>query len=161
MGAAEVLHRGLPKDKDEDEKPFPVEEFKKIRKKVLDQVPEEYRDKFKEMIRNEPTLRNRLCALAKRVDSQAITDLLPDIDYWAKRTTQARNKLVHEGRTPEQSMDELLAIVETTTAVLILNILKELGLPADQQRRIVQDFPQFRQASERANKWLRPPEAKS
>lgn len=157
MGAAEVLHRGLRID----EKPFPVEKFTEMREDALKQVPEEYRAKFKGMLRNEPTLRSRLCALAKRVDSQEITDLLPDIDYWAKRTTQARNNLVHEGRTPEQSVDELLAIVETTTAVLILNILKELGLPAGRQRRIVLCIPQFRQASESANKWLRPPEAKS
>ena len=60
VGAAEALHRGLAIE----EKPIPEAEFKKIRKAMLGQVPEEYRGRFKESIRNSPTLRDRLLALA-------------------------------------------------------------------------------------------------
>lgn len=150
VGAAEVLHRGL----DIDERPFPKNQFKEMRDAILGQVPEEHRDRFKGMIRNDPTLRDRLRALAARPDQEAIAQLVPDVDYWAKRTTRARNDLAHEGRTPSHSFDELIAIVEATTAVVILNVLHELGLPAERQRQIVREHPQLRMVSQKVSEWL-------
>jgi len=151
VGAAEVLHRGL----DIDEKsPFPKDEFKEMRDAMLGQVPEEHRGRFKGMIRNDPTLRDRLRALAAQPDQEAIAQLVPDVDHWAKRTTRARNDLAHEGRTPNHSFDEQIAIVEATTAVVILNVLHELGLPAERQRQIVREHPQFRAVSQKACEWL-------
>jgi hypothetical protein len=55
---------------------------------------------------------------------------VPDVDRWARRTTLARNDLAHEGKTPSHSTDELIAVVDVTTAIVILNVLHELGLPA-------------------------------
>ncbi|MCI7306385.1 MAG: hypothetical protein MR522_09030 [Trueperella sp.] len=156
VGAAEVLHRSLHID----ENPFPVEVFAKMREAMLGQVPEEYRDRFKAAIRNDPTLRDRLRALAVRPDTEAIAQLVPDIDHWAKRTTRARNDLAHGGKTPAHSIDELIAIVESTTAVVILNILHELGLPAERQRQIVREHPQFRKVSQEVREWLVAPELK-
>lgn len=144
------MHRGL----DIDESPFPKNEFKKMRDAMLGQVPEEHRDRFKGMIRNDPTLRDRLRALAARLDQKAIAQLVPDVDHWAKRTTRARNDLAHEGRTPNHSFDELIAIVEATTTVVILNVLYELGLPAERQRQIVREHPRFRAVSQKACEWL-------
>jgi hypothetical protein len=63
------------------------------------------------------------------------------VDRWARRTTRARNDLAHEGKTPNHSVEELIAVVEMTTAVLILNVLHELGLPAERQRDIVPGAP--------------------
>lgn len=140
VGAAEVLHRGLHID----EEPFPKEEFTTMRDAMLAQVPEGHRGRFKGAIRNDPTLRDRLHALAARPDPQAIAVLVPDVAHWAKRTTRARNDLAHEGRTPNHSFDELMVVVEVTTAVVILNVLHELGLPAERQREIVQQHPQLR-----------------
>lgn len=150
VGAAEVLHRGLHID----EKPFPVAEFKAMRAAMLDRVPKEHRGRFKAAIRNDPTLRDRLRALAARPDQDAIAQLVPDVDHWAKRTTRARNDLAHKGRTPNHSIDELNAIVEATTAVVTLNVLHELGLPAERQRQIVRDHPQLRMVSQNASEWL-------
>jgi hypothetical protein len=150
VGAAEVLHRGLRID----EKPFPKEEFKEMRNAMLAQIPEEHRDRFRGAIRNDPTLRDRLHALAVRPDQEAIALLMPDVGHWAGRTTRARNDLAHEGRTPNHSFEELIAIVEVTTAVVILNVLHELGLPAGRQREIVQEHPQLRATSRTAGKWL-------
>ena len=135
--AAEVLHRNLRTD----EKPFPNAECRARRKAMLAQVPHEHRGRFKGAIRNDPNLRDRLHALAARPDQEAIAELLPDVDHWAKRTTHARNDLVHEGRTPNHSIGELIAVVEVTTAVVILNVLHELGLPAGRQREIVREHP--------------------
>lgn len=157
VGAAEVLHRGL----DIDERPFPKNEFKKMRDAILGQVPEEHRDRVKRMIRNDPTLRDRLHALAARPDQEAIAQLVPDVAYWAKRTTQARNALAHEGRTPNHSIDELIAIVEATTAVVILNVLHELGLPAERQRQIVREHPQLQMVSQKVSERLVPREPNS
>lgn len=74
-------------------------------------------------IRNHPTLRDRFHALAARPDQEAIGLLMPDLDQWARRTIRARNDLPHEGRTSDHSSDELIAVVEVTTAVVILNVL--------------------------------------
>lgn len=150
VGAAEVLHRGL----DIDEKPIPEAEFKAIRNAMLDQVPEEHRGRFKAAIRNTPTLRDRLLALAARPNQEAIMQFVPDVDHWAKRTACARNDLAHEGRTPNHSIDELDAIVGATTAVVILNILHELGLSAERQRQIVREHPQLRTVCRKSNEWL-------
>jgi hypothetical protein len=150
VGAAEVLHRNLRID----EKPFPKTEFTAMRKAMLAQVPDEHRNRFKGAIRNDPTLRDRLFALAARPDQEAIAELLPDVDHWAKRTTRARNDLAHEGRTPNHSLEELIVVVEVTTAVVLLNVLHELGLPAERQREIVQKHPQLRATSRTAGEWL-------
>jgi hypothetical protein len=85
--------------------------------------------------------------------------LVPDVDTWASVTTRARNDLAHEGRTPRQSMDELIAVVNVTTAVVILNLLNELGLPAERQREIMQNHPQLRSTSNHAREFLSPPGA--
>ena len=150
VGAAEVLHRGLGIDK----KPFPAEDFKKMREAMLEQVPEEHRSRFRGAIRNDPTLRDRLCALAARPDQGAVALLMPDVDRWARRTARARNDLAHEGRTPNHSLDELIAIVKVTTVVVILNVLHELGLPAERQREIMREHPQLRVTARAAHEWL-------
>ncbi|ERH29364.1 hypothetical protein QU668_08735 [Schaalia sp. HMT-877] len=157
VGAAEALHRGL----DIDEKPVPEAEFKAIRNAMLDQVPEEHRGRFKAAIRNSPTLRDRLLALAARPGQDAIMQLVPDVDHWAKQTARARNDLAHEGRTPNHSIDELDAIVGATTAVVILNILHELGLSAERQRQIVREHPQLRTVCQKTSEWLVAPESNS
>lgn len=150
VGAAEVLHRGLRID----EKPFPRAEFAAMRDAMLLQVPGEHRDRFKGAIRNDPTLRDRLHALAARPDQEAIALLVPDVAHWARTTTRARNDLAHEGRTPNHSIEELIAVVEVTTAVVILNVLHELGLPPERQREIVHTHPQLRATSRTADDWL-------
>jgi hypothetical protein len=157
VGAAEVLHRGLRID----EQPFPQAEFTAMRDAMLKQVPEEHRDRFKGAIRNDPTLRDRLRALAARPDQDAIALLMPDVVHWAKRTTRARNDLAHEGRTPNHSVEELIAIVDVTTAVVILNVLHELGLSVERQRKIVLEHPQLRATSRAAVEWLAAPERRS
>lgn len=150
VGAAEVLHRGLGID----ECPMPADEFRPMREAMLAHVPEDHRERFKGAIRNDPTLRDRLYALAARPDDNAVGLLMPDVDRWARRTTRARNDLAHEGTTPDHSIEELVAIVEVTTAVVILNLLHELGLPAERQREIVQEHPQLRATARKAREWL-------
>jgi hypothetical protein len=157
VGAAEVLHRRLGID----ERPFPKGEFKAMREAMLAQVPEEHRDRFRGSIRNDPTLRDRLYALAARPDQEAVAALTFNVDRWARMTTRARNDLAHEGTTPNHSIEELITVAEVTTAVVILNLLHEIGLPRDQQRKIVDDHPQLRATARRAREYLVSPEAGS
>lgn len=155
VGAAEVLHRGLRID----EKPFEPEMFGAMRDAMLEQAPEEHRGTLKRLIRNDPTLRDRLLALAARPDQEAIALLMPDVTHWARRATQARNDLAHQGKTPSHSFDELIAVVKVTTAVVILNVLHELGLPPEQQRKVMQEHPQLRATSAAARDHLSSPSA--
>jgi hypothetical protein len=155
VGAAEVLHRGLGID----DPPIPSEEFKPMREAMLAQVPDAYKERIRSSLRNDPTLRDRLYALAARPDREAMSLLVPDVDRWARRTTRARNDLAHEGRTPNHSFEELIAVVEVTTAVVILNLLNELGLPAERQREIVRKHPQLRSTASAARAWLTTPDA--
>lgn len=157
VGAAEVLHRNLRID----EKPFHKEEFSAMREAMLAHVPQEHRDRFKGAIRNDPTLRDRLHALAARPDQEAMSLLVPDIAHWARRTTRARNDLAHEGRTLNHSIEELAAVVEVTAAVVILNVLNELGLSKERQREIVREHPQLRATSRAAGKFLVAPNSES
>lgn len=154
VGAAEVLHRGLRID----EPPIPRDKFKPMREAMLQHVPEEHRERIKGSLRNDPTLRERLYALAARPDQEAMSSLVPDVDRWARRTTRARNDLAHEGRTSNHSFQELISIVDVTTAVVILNLLNEVGLPVEQQRKVIQEHPQLRAAAQQAEDELRSPE---
>lgn len=156
-GAAEVLHRGLGIGGP----PIPPADFKSMRKAMLTHVPEEHQDRVRESLRNDRTLRERLYDLAARPDQEAVSSLVPDVDRWAGRTTTARNDLTHKGQTRDYSIDELIAVVDVTTAVVILNLLNELGLPAERQREIVHDHPQLRFTASKARDWLRTPEADS
>ena len=157
VGAAEVLHRRLGID----EPLIPLREFKHMRTAMLEQVPEVHRERFRGAIRNDPTLRDRLRALGNRPDAGATSLLMPDVEHWAARTARARNDLAHEGETPRHTIEELAAIVDLTTAVVILNLLHELGLPGERQRELVREHPQLRTTAERARKLLGAPPAES
>ncbi|GAB3422264.1 HEPN domain-containing protein [Flindersiella endophytica] len=104
----------------------------------------------KGVIRNDPTLRERLRALAALPDAEAMEKLVPDVEQWAKAATHARNGLAHTGQTPRQSVDVLFAVVKVTTAVVVMNLLQALGLPGERQRELVNDHPEFRQTAKRA-----------
>lgn len=153
-GAAEALHRALGIE----ERPMPQAEFKKMRDAMLELAPADQRERLKGAIRNDVTLRDRLHALAARPDQQAVTELVPDVDRWARRTVKARNDLAHKGNTPDHSIEELIAVVEATTGVVILNLLHEIGLPADRQQTIVRDHPQLRSIAGWAKEQLVSPE---
>ena len=65
------------------------------------------------------------------------------------------------GKIPADSVDELIVIVGVSNALEILDVLHELGLPAERQREIVQDHPRFRMTCRKAREWLMPQEGGS
>lgn len=155
--AAEVLHRNLYSDKP----PLDKVEFERMREAMLSQVPEEHYDRFKSAIRNVPTLRDRLRDLASRLDAQVGEQIVPDIEYWSKRTSNARNELAHRGFTASHSLEELSIIVRSTTMLVLFNILLELGLHAEKQLQILKLHPQLWTVSREAQDLLRPPSPES
>lgn len=131
--AAEAMHRALDLDP-----PIPTEEFKALRKAVLEAVPKErHRWASGLLARNEPSLRTRLLDLAGRPDHEAMEALLPDRARWAKMTVAARNNLAHTGRSTAHDLHELYAVSRVTTAVVLLNLLLEVGLSGERQRAIL------------------------
>lgn len=152
VGAAEVMHRALRID----QPPIPVAEFPAIRAKLLEHVPEEHRDWLRSKLRNDPTLKDRLLALAALPDREAMSQLVPEPEQWAKVSTWARNDLAHEGQTPKVSIDELITSVKVTSAVVVMSLLQVLGVPGERQRKIVKDHPELRQVSLDARKHLTP-----
>lgn len=150
VGAAEVLqgklHVGSP--------PIPEEEFALLREQILPNVSEERRDWVRSKLQNTPSLRSRLLGLVERMDAGVVDLLMPDKDRWAQSASQARNDLAHQGQTPRHSMEELSAVVRVTTAVVVLNLLQELGISAERQREIMQRNPELRQTASDARRWL-------
>lgn len=150
VGAAEVMHRRL----DIEQTRMHEADFDALRKALLEQTPEEHRSWIKGAIRNDPTLRERLRALASMPDAEAMQRLVPDVEQWAKVATQARNDLAHTGQTPRQSIDELIAAVKVTSAVVVMNLLQALGVPGERQREIINDHPELRQTAKQAREDL-------
>lgn len=150
VGAAEVLHRKL----DIDTKPIPEVEFEKLRDAIFEIVPEIYKQRVD--IHNGPSLRERLLALAERLDPEVAGLFVPDANRWATRTARARNDLAHQGKTPKHSLEELVAVVEVTKAVVVLSLVNEIGLPIEQQLRIVRDHPRLQGVRSWAEKYLIP-----
>ena len=145
-GAAEVLHRALG----EAPPPIPADEFSAMRRTLLEHTPEQHRTWVREKLRNEVTLRERLRDLAGQPDSEAMARLVPDVEHWARVTTQARNDLTHAGHSRRQDIDELIVAVKVTSAVVVMNLLEALGVPGQRQREIVNDHPELRNTANQA-----------
>lgn len=146
-GAAEVLHRALR----QVQPPVPADEFSAMRKALLEHTPDQHRAWVQEKLRNEVTLKERLRDLAGLPDSEAMERLVPDVERWATVTTQARNDLTHEGYTRRQSIDEVIAAVKVTSAVVVMNLLQELGVPSERQQEIISEHPELRQTAKQAS----------
>lgn len=140
VNAAEVMHRAL----NIDHPRMPRADLVALRARLLKNTPEVHQAWVKSAIRNELTLRERLRALAGLPDSEAMQKLVPEVEHWAKVTTQARNDLAHTGQTPSQSVDELNAAVKVATAVVVMNLLQAPGRPGQRQREIVNDHSELR-----------------
>ena len=69
--------------------------------------------------------------------------LLPDPERWTRMTVAARNNLTHTGRSSAHDLQELYAVARVTTAVVLLNLLHELGLRGERQRAILTENSEF------------------
>ena len=127
VAAAESMHRAL-----DPEPPIPPEEFKQIRKTLLAAVPVERKSWLADRLTehsNVPTLKQRLLSLVDRLGA-AGEALVANREEWANAAKNARNTLAHKGSS-DHDLEVLHAVVEVTAGVVILNLLKELGVPEE------------------------------
>lgn len=125
VAAAEAFHQAL-------ELPPPIEdsEFKTLKKLLKAAIPaDRHRWLSEKLGRNSHTLRQRLIDLASRPDEDVMTALLPNIEEWADAAKNARNLVAHGGPTGSDVV-LMYTITEVTIAVVIVNLMHELGIPA-------------------------------
>jgi len=150
VAAAESMHRAL-----EPAPPIPPDEFKRIRKTILEAVPPERKTWLADRLNehsNVPTLKERLLQLVERV-GVAGQRLVHDPAVWAKAAKDARNNLAHVG-TAENDLEHLHAVAEVTAGVVVLNLLHELGVPQDRLRKAVEENPVLSHAARLAREVL-------
>jgi hypothetical protein len=103
--------------------------------------------------RNNHTLRQRLIDLAALPDQEVMKLLLPNAESWADAAKNSRNLVAHGG---EGGSDVILmhAITEVTTAVIIVNVLHRLGVPANRVIEAVTTTSRLERAARLAReKW--------
>jgi len=148
VGAAEAMHEGLGFDP-----PMPEKEFTALRKSLLEHVPERHKTWFREKLgHNTRTLRTKLLDLADAIDSELVTSILPNREAWAAATKKERDPVAHGGKDMSSDAWLLNAIVTTTTAVVLLNLLQQLGVPKERLRFSVHDNPTLATAARLAQK---------
>lgn len=141
VGAAESFHRALGL-----EPPMPDDEFSALRRSLLEIVPKERKQWLSDrLMHNDPSLRDRLLDLARRPGDFMAT-LVPDPEKWAKEATQARNGLAHDGRSKNHTFEDLYAVVEVTRAVVVLNLLHQLGVPSERLATGLREHPTLSRA---------------
>ncbi|GAA3025969.1 hypothetical protein GCM10010462_10660 [Microbacterium dextranolyticum] len=150
VAAAEAMHRAL-----EPAPPIPPDEFKQLRRTLLETVSPERKAWLRERITehaNAPTLKERLLDLVERL-GEAGRLLVHDPEVWAKAAKDARNHLAHIG-SASSDLNHMHAVVEVTAGVVVLNLLHELGVPQERLLKAVNEHPDLSHASKLARRVL-------
>ena len=144
VGAAEAFHRAV-----ESPPPIPPEEFATLRALLVAAAPADRRGWVNDRVQyNEPSLKQRLEELASR-PGPFMTNLVPDPVLWARIAARSRNDLAHRGDA-RKDYDQLYAVVEVTAAVVVLNLLREIGVPAERLEMALSQHSEFKRAAELA-----------
>lgn len=107
--------------------------------------------------RNDPSLKERLIDLVKQNDPVATAEILPDVERWATLAKKHRNDVAHGLRlTNDDQVEEALAVIVATSAIVALTMLSQLKVPSTQIAWAAQHHPQFRFARRHARKNLQP-----
>lgn len=146
VGAAEALHEGL-----DFGPPMPKSEFTALKKSLLKQVDDKHKTWLREKLgHNTRTLRTKLLDLAKTPDPEVVARVLPNLDAWADATKRERDPVAHGGKNISSDAKLLSAIVKTTTAVVLLNLLHQLCIPKERLMFAVYDNPTLASAAKLA-----------
>jgi hypothetical protein len=145
VSAAEAFHRAL-----NTPPPLSDAEHSSLRDVLFAAVPDQYRQWLHDRTRyNQHTLRERLVDLARR-PGPFMKDLVPNPDAWAKAAARSRDGVAHFGTSGHSRYDELHAIVKVTAAVVIMNLLSELGISRDRMLRALHENRDLRWTCELA-----------
>ncbi|MDS2172884.1 hypothetical protein Q7C18_09265 [Nesterenkonia sp. CL21] len=92
------------------------------------------------------TLRRKLEHLAQQVGVDKV--VAPEIPaaVWAEHAARLRSTFTHSGRLDPGTAAELRLLVQLTAGVVVLMLLRELGVPAGEDRRRLRSLPMLREA---------------
>lgn len=133
VAAAEAFHKEL-----EELPPTPPDVMEDLIAKAVDAMPEDRKPWIKNVIPRGHSLRQRLDRLAERMPESCRDRLLPDPARWARAASRARNSLSDSGKS-EADVAALYAVMRVTRAVVLVNILLELGLSEDRILKALTD----------------------
>ncbi|GAA3070582.1 MULTISPECIES: hypothetical protein [Actinomycetes] len=90
------------------------------------------------------TLRRKLEHLAQQVGVDKV--LAPEVPaaVWAEHAARLRSTFTHSGRLDPGTAAELRLLVQLTAGVVVLVLLRELGVPAGEDRRRLRSLPMLR-----------------
>jgi hypothetical protein len=127
-----------------------------VRHAALDAVEEEFKPWLQDKLASaEPTLPDRLLFLLDRPGEFA-RSLIPNPEAWAESAANARNKLAHVGES-KHTTDELIAVVQITIAVVVLNFLYELGVSEERMQAAMREHREFTRAASLARQMFPAP----
>lgn len=156
VGAAEALHQSLDAATE-----MPRAEHRNLRRAILDVVPAERKQWVSERIAdNKPKLVKRLVALADLMGEAVRDALLPSVEVWAERSVKARNHLAHTGAA-DFDLEELHAVIEVSSAVVVLVLLRQLGQSEERLLDAVKHHPEVNYARRLARLHFTQPESGS
>jgi ApeA N-terminal domain 1 len=150
VAAAEALHRRLLPHSTY----VTGEEFAELKQAVLRSAPAHH-GWLSARLRNEPALKKRLEQLVEHVGTDLVESFMPAPNRWARRATDARNALVHRFPEPPPPPSEgMYVLAQMTSAVILLNLLLEVGVPRSRLDDIVHRHPPFRWIAEQGPTWV-------
>lgn len=81
--------------------------------------------------RKDSTLRLKLVAMAERVKLADRIGVKLPVQEWAERTARVRNSFTHTGGATDYTEEQLGELVGLTTAVVVANLVQDLGVPPE------------------------------
>ncbi|GAB3190512.1 ApeA N-terminal domain 1-containing protein [Nesterenkonia suensis] len=94
--------------------------------------------------RKDSTLRIKLAAMADRVSLDGIVGMSLPSQEWADRAARARNSFTHTGEAAGYSPSQLRELIGISVTVVVLNLLRDLGIPASAWHRGLSHNPLLR-----------------
>lgn len=156
VAAAESFHRSL-----DLEPPLTKAQHRTLLRALRRATPDEFKTFVADRLPwNGPTLRNRLLELVARLGEPG-AKLIPNANAWATAAKDARNKLAHTGASDLHGNDVLDAVAQVTSALVVLNLLHELGLPEERLMQSIERHRALSHAATLARRYFTPQGTKS
>ncbi|MBW1640048.1 hypothetical protein G3H63_13345 [Microbacterium resistens] len=114
------------------------EDLEHFRGAFGDSAPSTGQRAVAQKLRATPTFRERAIDLASRPDAEAVAEIIPSVESWARRLRDARNNLAHTGN--ENGDEDIFRLEWVTSSLIALVLMAELGLSPDTQRRAAKDL---------------------
>jgi hypothetical protein len=151
VAASEAFHRRLLPERTY----VSEQECYELEQTLLRAVPDAHQEWLSSRLYNEPSLKQRLMQLVEQVGADLVEPFMPAPNRWARAATDPRNALVHRFPYPAPPPPEgMYILAQMTTAVVLLNLLQETGVPRSRLEVAVRSHEPFRWITERGPEWF-------